>query len=124
MIPTLLVPLFAAMTPFLLWPVELLLPFPYIIEEIAKAILISSILLLTRSTQIRMAIIIGVLFAISESVLYLFNIYLVGDIKTLLLRLLLTIPLHVITTLVILIFAMATRKLLFLGLIIAMAIHF
>lgn len=36
----LLIPLFASILPFVLWPIELALPYPHIIEELAKAALV------------------------------------------------------------------------------------
>ena len=35
-----LLPLFAAFAPFILWLVEVFLPYPHIVEELAKAIFI------------------------------------------------------------------------------------
>ncbi|KKU27764.1 MAG: hypothetical protein UX42_C0024G0020 [Microgenomates group bacterium GW2011_GWC1_46_20] len=32
-----LLPLFAAIAPFLIWPIEFVLPYPHIIEELVKA---------------------------------------------------------------------------------------
>lgn len=120
-----LIPLFAAITPFVLWPIELILPYPHVLEEAAKTLLLLAVLNSTnRIYQIKMAVIIGLLFAFSESVLYLFNIYLAGDITTLLVRFAFTIPLHLITTLTILVPAMINRKLIIVGLIIAVFVHY
>ena len=120
-----LLPLFASIVPFLLWPIELLLPFPYIIEEVAKSTLIFPLLKLSNNTaKIKLTILIGVIFAVSEAVLYLFNIYLVGDIKTFALRLIITVPLHVLTSLSILAPALLNRRLIVLGLISAIVLHY
>jgi RsiW-degrading membrane proteinase PrsW (M82 family) len=127
MIPILL--LSAFFTPYLLWPVELFLPYPYIVEEIAKAILVLILLRIEddRKTQIYVALGIGACFAFTESVFYIFNISLVGSIYTYFLRLLLTIPLHSITTLII--FLVTTmnqdkKRYLVTGVFIAGVIHF
>lgn len=117
-------PLIASFVPFILWPIELFLPYPYIIEEIAKMLLILPLLGLTTQSKIKMALIIGLIFAISEGVLYIFNIYLVGNVGTLLERYLFTIPLHTITSLVILLPTLIDKRLIFVGLILAMIIHF
>ncbi len=120
-----LTPLLALIAPFVVWPIELILPYPYIIEELAKAILVFTLLNLPeRLTKIKLAILIGVLFAFSESVLYLFNIQLVGNIQTYFIRLLVTIPLHVITTLIILLPALKNKKLIIVGVIFASLVHY
>lgn len=120
-----LTPLLALIAPFVVWPIELILPYPHIIEELAKAILVFTLLNLPeRLTKIKLAILIGVLFAFSESVLYLFNIQLVGSIQTYFVRLLVTIPLHVITTLIILLPALKNKKLIIVGVLFASLVHY
>lgn len=90
--------LFAAIAPLILWPIEIVFPYPHIVEELAKAILVFFVLKTARtSSQINLAVASGFLFAISESVLYLFNLLAVGSTGTLLARLATTIPLHVTT---------------------------
>ncbi len=120
-----LTPLLALIAPFVVWPIELILPYPYIIEELAKAILVFTLLNLPeRLTKIKLAILIGILFAFSESVLYLFNIQLVGNIQTYFIRLLVTIPLHVVTTLIILLPALKNKKFIIVGVLFASLIHY
>lgn len=120
-----LTPLLALIAPFVVWPIELLLPYPHIIEELAKAVLVFTLLdLPERLTKIKLAILIGVLFAFSESVLYLFNIQLVGSIQTYFVRLLVTTPLHVITTLIILLPALKNKKLIIVGVLLASLVHY
>ncbi len=120
-----LTPLLALIAPFVVWPIELLLPYPHIIEELAKAVLVFTLLNLPdRLTKIKLAILIGVLFAFSESVLYLFNIQLVGNIQTYFIRFLVTIPLHTITTLIILLPALKNKKLIIIGVVFASLIHY
>jgi RsiW-degrading membrane proteinase PrsW (M82 family) len=121
----LLTPLLALIAPFVVWPIELILPYPHIIEELAKAVLVFTLLdLPERLTKIKLAILIGVLFAFSESVLFLFNIQLVGNIQTYFVRLLVTIPLHVITTLIILLPALKNKKLIIVGVVFASLVHY
>lgn len=120
-----LAPLAASITPFFLWPIELILPFPFIIEEIAKLILIFPVLLLqSLSKKIILAVLIGLMFSLSETVLYLSNLLLIGDITTLFQRILVTTPLHIITTLVILISGLKHKTNLILGITIASGIHY
>ncbi|PIP74747.1 MAG: hypothetical protein CO135_02790 [Candidatus Levybacteria bacterium CG_4_9_14_3_um_filter_35_16] len=120
-----LIPLFASMAPFLIWPAELVFPYPYIVEELVKGLLVFFILKSPNdTTRIRLAVLVGLLFAFSESVLYMSNILLVGTLWTFIERLLLTVPLHVATTLLILFSGMKKQKFLPLGLIAGMILHY
>lgn len=120
-----LTPLLALIAPFIVWPIELILPYPYVVEELVRGILVYTLLdLPDRLTKIKLAILIGVLFAFSESVLFLFNIQMVGNIQTYFVRLLVTIPLHVITTLVILLPALKDKKLIIVGVLLASLVHY
>lgn len=119
------VPLIAAIAPFIIWPIEFFLPYPYIIEEIAKGILIVIILdLPAKTTRIQLTLASAGVFALSETVLYIFNISLVGDLTTLFSRLILTAILHVVTMLIILIAAFGHRWLIPVGVAAAMIIHY
>ncbi len=120
-----LVPLFAAIAPFIIWPIEIFFPYPHIVEELTKGLLVFLLLRSFSSTsKISGTFLIGFLFAISETVLYLFNILPSGNPQTLLLRLTLTMPMHIITTYVIFTFASIDKRLIFLGIIIAVFIHY
>ena len=120
----LLVPLFAAITPFILWPIEIILPYPYIVEEISKAILIFFLLKLPNREKILGTIMIGFLFSFSETVLYLFNVFSVGSLQTLFLRFIFTTPMHIVTSLIILSSALINKNLIILGIIIAALVHY
>ncbi len=120
-----LLPLFALMTPFIIWPIEQLFPYPYIVEEVAKGIFIFFVLSLPhRKTQLLYAILIGLLFSLSENVLYIFNIINVGTVSFLLERLFLTIALHIGTMLVMFIVALRNRRLVPLGVQVAGIAHY
>jgi hypothetical protein len=121
-----LAPLFALFLPAFIWPIELILPYPYLVEEIAKGLLIYWIISSDETTTLKLKIVVavGVLFSFSELVLYLFNIYLVGDISTIFVRLALTTFLHVVTSLIIFIPGIKDRRLMVLGLILAVVIHY
>ena len=119
-----LIPLFAVIFPFILWPIEILLPYPYIFEEIAMMLLVIPVLKENRKDQIKTAVIIGILFSVSEAVLYLFNISLVGNLQTFLVRILITSSLHIITPIIILIPTFINKKLIVLGFILAVLIHY
>lgn len=113
----LLAPLLALVAPFLLWPVELYLPYPYILEELVKAGLVW---LVVRDkhhrSQLLMAIAVGAAFAFSESILYVFNFNPW--------RVVLAPLLHISTTLIIYLAYKVNHKLLFLGVFLAGLIHF
>lgn len=121
-----LVPLYALILPFLLWPIELFLPYPHIIEEIAKGLIIFFVIKGkgSFSKKLFLSVLVGLLFTASESVLYLFNIYALGNLSTLLSRFLLTGSLHVITSLAIFLSAVKEKRLIILGVIAAIIIHY
>jgi RsiW-degrading membrane proteinase PrsW (M82 family) len=121
-----LVPLFAAILPFLLFPLEIILPYPFLVEEAAKTLLLIPILRgdISNREKIILAVISGGAFALSESVLYLFNIYLIGDIGTLLLRSAITIPFHSLTMLVILMPGLYKKPYIIFGLLTSVILHF
>lgn len=99
-----LIPLIAAILPFIIWPIELFLPFPYLIEEIVKGILILFVIdLSNKASQAKIVLASAAIFTLSETVLYSLNVSLVGDLSTLLIRFALTGLLHSLTMLIILI---------------------
>lgn len=109
MINNLLLPLFAAIAPFVVWPIELILPYPHLIEEIVKAVLVWC-----GHPKATTAVLIGAVFAFSEAVFYLFNS------PSALSRLVYTIPLHSSTFLIL---ALSRRRFFPLGLAAAILIH-
>jgi hypothetical protein len=121
-----LIPLFASVAPFLAWPLEMVFPYPYVIEELIKGIFVIFILKSSHAnaSRIKLAVLTGLLFSFSESVMYISNIALMGTLWTFVERLLLTIPLHAITTLIILLPALKRKQLLPLGLAAAMFLHY
>jgi predicted RNase H-related nuclease YkuK (DUF458 family) len=119
-----IIPLYALIAPFILWPIEYYLPYPFIIEEIAKGILVYIVVTdKTIKNKVSSVVIAALLFSISESFFYLINIYQVGNISTLFMRFVLTTPMHIITALVILFFGMKDKRLIPLGVVIAGVIH-
>ena len=120
-----LIPLFATIAPFVIWPIEIFFPYPHIVEELLKALLIFFLLKEPRTTQkITGTILIGFLFAFTENVLYMFNILSSGNPQALVLRFLLTLPMHVLTSLIILGPALIDKRLIFVGVLIAALIHY
>ena len=89
----------ALVAPFMLWPLEMLLPYPYVVEELAKLVLVWKP---AREGQgWGMGALIGFLFALSETMLYLVNAISLGKIGILGPRIILTMPMHVLTTVII-----------------------
>ncbi len=116
-----LIPLSAAIAPFILWPIEIFFPYPHIVEELAKALLIFFLLKSGDNRQkIYGAILVGFFFAFSENILYMMN----GNSQALILRFVLTMPMHIITSVVILSVGLIDKRLIFLGIILAGFIHY
>lgn len=120
-----LIPLIAAITPFVVWPIELFLPYPYIIEEVVKASLVLFVINLPdKSVQLKLVLASAVTFTLSETVLYSLNIAQVGDLSTLLTRFTLTAILHSLTMLIILISSFKSKWFILVGVMVAMLIHY
>ena len=119
-----IIPLFALIAPFILWPIEYYFPYPFIFEEIAKGILVYFVVTdKTIKNKVSAVILSTLLFSISESFLYLINIYQVGNISTLFMRFILTTPMHIVTSLIILFFGIKDKRLIPLGVVISGVIH-
>lgn len=121
-----LIPLYALFAPIILWPVEILFPYPFIVEEIAKGALI---LFATgkdydSKKAVKTFLIAGVVFALSETVLYVVNLGFTGSVSYLLIRFILTSLLHSLTFIIILLPTLKNRKLLLPGLLIAILLHY
>lgn len=120
-----LIPLIAAISPFILWPIEIFFPYPHIVEELTKALLIFFLLGISDIRQkIYGAIAVGFLFAFSENVLYMLNIFSGGSPEALILRFVLTMPMHILTSVVILSVSLIDKRLIFLGIILAGFVHY
>ena len=119
-----LLPLFAAIAPFIIWPIERLFPYPFFVEELVKAFLVLPLTDLDNfRNKIEFSIVIGLLFTLSESVLYIFNIQEVGNLGVFLVRILLTFPLHTGTVLIMIAFSLKKKLLIIPGLVCAIVIH-
>ncbi len=106
--------------PFPLLALEIFLPFPYLVEELFKYFIIRS---MPRSDNYSHPILLGIVFSISETFLYLVNFFQLGDFSNLPLRLFITTMLHTFTVLLFYTFR-SQRHLSILSLLIAMIIHF
>lgn len=92
--------LISLVSPLLLLPIEKFLPYPYFIEEAVKLLIVGIIIKAERKENKNFAVwvfVAGFLFTISESILYLVNIFALGDFMVFPKRLVLTGGLHTVT---------------------------
>ncbi len=93
-----LVILVAAFSVFPLWLVEQFLPGPVLIEEVTKLLLVLYIAKKIKQEKgLILAVISGLVFGMSETILYLFNAFTVGSFELIRLRILTTLPMHLLT---------------------------
>jgi hypothetical protein len=111
--------LLALFGPFLVWPVEHFLPYPYIIEELFKVFVV-----LQGGKGYKGYITAGVLFALTETVLYTINVNTTGTLGFMITRFISTSLLHTITFLIIYWFGSKSKKLIVVGFIFSALIHF
>lgn len=118
------VPVSAAFLPFLVWPVEMLLPYPAVIEELAKGYLVWLVVKQgPRTGGWQTTLSIGLLFGGSETLLYTVNAILAGSLEALVVRVLLTMPMHTVTVMVMYWLGQRGKIWFGVGLVLAMAMH-
>ena len=118
-----LLPVFASVLPFFCWAVERVLPYPHLVEEVAKAVLV--IFVIGRESKAwYQAILAGIFFAFTETVFYSFNLLPAGNYSVVLIRLTLTTLLHILTYLLITGFYKWDKRLIVVGLLLAILIHY
>jgi hypothetical protein len=86
--------------PFVLWSVEMVVPMPVVVEEVFKLWLVWLVLRSKPSNGLFWVIIVGLGFGMSETILYLLNFMQNGDWGSWGLRLVTTVPMHVLTIVV------------------------
>lgn len=96
-----------------------------IIEEVAKALIVLFLILKlpTNKTKIIYGLFFGLLFGLSESIFYLNNIFQFGDFSVFLQRILWTVPMHIITVLVMVFSGLTAKRFLIFGFIGAVILH-
>ncbi len=117
--------LYGLIGPFLVWPVELVVPYPFVVEEIYKYLVVVYLLKHQKTSLegFKLVVTTGILFALSETALYIFKINMYGNSGLIFTRFILTSLLHSFTF--VLIYLLSTKKKIkFLGLFGAMLIHF
>ena len=118
---------FSLASPLLLIPIEKILPWPYVIEEVVKLIIVVQIIKAENKTGKKLGFWIlsaGVLFTVSESILYLINIFALGDISLLGKRMLFTGILHIGTFYLLYKFGRKNFYSMSLSLFLAIGIHY
>lgn len=105
--------------PFPLWLVETILPYPYIIEELFKFFVIKYT---PKNNNWLFPLILGIIFSLSETALYLINFFALGNFSNLPIRLITTTTLH--TSLFFLQYYLRNSKYRYLALILAIIVHF
>lgn len=96
-----------------------------IIEEIGKALIILFIISRGSNWKLRLegAIIFGLLFGFSENIFYLINFLGTENYHIFLLRFVTTIPMHIVTVLIIFIFTEIKKYFWIFGLILSILVH-
>lgn len=116
--------LFALALPLLLVVVEKVLPYPHWVEEFGK-LMVVMVMMKSGDDDLGWWVVGGgFLFALSESVFYLSNIFALGDFGMFSNRLMLTSLLHIGTMLVIYLLGKKSGKGLGFGFLIAVGVHY
>lgn len=127
MIETLPVLLLALIFPLLLIPVEKILPYPHIVEEIAKLALVLMIFYEEKRLNRHLSFFVllsGIFFTLSESIFYLINIFSLGDLTMIPKRFLLTGILHMGTLIIIYLFGRKNNASLLIAIFFSIFIHY
>lgn len=116
----------SVLLPFVLIIIEKTwLPYPAIVEEIAKALVIFFLILNLPGVKYKIAagLLFGFLLGLSENIFYLTNFIESGDLTVFWQKFLLTIPMHIITVLVMVFAGSAKKWFLIFGLAGAIVLH-
>jgi hypothetical protein len=111
--------LYSLFGPFLLWPVEYFFPYPFIVEELFKCVLVWF-----GGKNVKSFVLAGVAFAFTETVFYILNINARGSLILMIVRLISTSLLHSTTFLIIYLSARKNKKLIAGGFIASALIHY
>ncbi len=111
--------------PAILIPVVALTENTVLVEELAKSIVVIFVIYKLPSGYAKLlaALVFGLLFGLSESMLYLNNIFQAGDLSVFGQRLLYTVPMHALTVIVMTILSMPSKWLMPIGIALAIGIH-
>ena len=112
--------IYSAIAPFILLLLSSMWSYPPVLEEVVKWGILRSKILDVRS-QILGGAVVGLVFGLSEAVLFASNSWMLGDWSSMVGRLLLTVPMHTATASVTA-WGMS-RRMGWVGLLIAMGMH-
>lgn len=109
----------ALVFPFFILLIEKFLPYPYMVEEIFKFFLAKN------ASSTKMAIVLGLLFSLSEAIFYVFNpsYSIISNPFSLITRFLVVTPMH-ITTILIMQYFSKKKNLWVFGLLFAFMVHY
>jgi RsiW-degrading membrane proteinase PrsW (M82 family) len=111
--------LYSVFGPFLLWPVEYFLPYPYVIEELFKCVVVWF-----GEKNALIYLLSGFAFALTETILYTLNANTAGSIGYLIIRFATTGVLHSATFLIIYATYKRSKKLIPVGFLVSMTLHY
>lgn len=116
----------ALFIPFLLVFVEVVFPFPFIVEELAKLIMIMILVRKVGVQNLTIASIamIGLIFGLSETVFYVTNAFALGSISFIAIRLVVTVPMHILTTIIMFIIGRRKRAWWIVAYLAGMLVHY
>lgn len=127
MIEVISIPLLALILPLILIPIEKILPYPHIVEELVKLTLV--LMIYQKEKQLKKSLLFilllsGLFFTLSESIFYLINIFALGDLTVIPIRLLLTGTMHIGTLMIMYLFGRKNNVSLLISLYLSISIHF
>jgi hypothetical protein len=117
--------LFGLILPLLLIPLVKITGYSEVVEELVKVLVILFLILKLPNTKTKIlaGIIFGFLFGLSENFLFLNQIFQSGNLGVFFERFLWTVPMHIITVLIMVFTGMSKKWLLIFGFISAIILH-
>jgi len=120
---SLFLPIFGLVLPFLALAIESIFPWGFLIEELLKAVLVF-LIPKKSSNKILIAILIGLAFAATETVIYSTSILLTGGVGLFAKRFIATSILHSTTSAVMAISRLKNKNYFAIGVVLAIFIHY
>lgn len=112
--------LYSLFGPFLVWAFEYFLPYPFVIEELFKFFVV----LIGGGRKVKTFVFAGIIFALTETVLYTINVYTTASLGYMLTRFISSSILHATTFVTIFLFVRKDRRIGAIGLILSMLLHY
>lgn len=125
MYPVSLLPIVSAFLVFPIWAIEQFLPFPWIVEELAKYLFLLLFIKQHSKNTFLIVILSGISFGFSEAIFYQIDALQMNSIfNTFLNRLVFTIPMHVLTYIFLYLGINKGKSFAIISVIIAITIHY